>query len=365
MLSLQPGRRIGTKVIPRDHLTRLLIFGMFLLIGVAGGAPSALSAETERPTVYWGAYVDASQTYASLYGGEWSNAPWCDPGTQCGLERFEQDAGKRVSIVHYGQPPPWGSPFDTGAANLVQRRGDISAIDMATGSVPLSAIASGAYDSSIAAWAAAAKAWRHPFFLLLDEEMNGTWYPYSPGQQGNTAADFVAAWRHMHDIFASVGATNVTWVWCPNTIYPGSSPLAALYPGNAYVDWTGINGYNWGNGNWKSFGPLFAPTYEALLRIAPDKPIMIGETASAEAGGSKAAWITQALSVDVPKHFDRVKALLWFNWRIYEKSRWWPWEIESSVSSQEAFRNAIGSTYYASGGQFGKLPPLAPIQPLP
>jgi hypothetical protein len=316
-------------------------------------------------SIYWGAYIEGTQTYNYLYGGTWSNAPWCDPGTQCPLARFQQNAAKNPSIEHYGQPAPWLQGFDVGSANLVESRGDIPAIDMSTGSVSLSAIASGNYDSSITAWAQAAKSFGHPFFLVLDEEMNGTWYPYSPGQNGNTAASFVAAWRHMHDIFTSVGATNVTWVWCPNVDIDGVyTPFSQMYPGDAYVDWTGLNGYNWGGSQWMSFSQVFASSYANLLQIAPSKPIMIGETASAEDGGSKASWITDALGVQLPQKFPQIKAVLWFNWRVYEKSTWWPWEIESSASSQQAFANAISSSYYAPGGTFANLPLLSKVQPI-
>ncbi len=92
---------------------------------------------------------------------------------------------------------------------------------------------------------------------------------------------------------------------------------------------------------------------------------MIGETASAESGGSKANWVTNALSVQLPQRFPRVKAFLWFNWRIDEKGAWQPWEIESSTASQQAFASAISSPYYAAGGTFGSLPRLSKIQPLP
>lgn len=317
-------------------------------------------------SIYWGAYIEGPQTYGYLYGGTWSTAPWCDPGTQCALAQFEHDAGKAPSIEHYGLPAPWNQSFDTGAANLVESRGDIPAIDMSTGSAALSSIASGAYDLSIILWAQAAKAFGHPFFLLLDEEMNGTWYPYSPGQNGNTAAGFVAAWRHMHNIFTSVGATNVTWVWCPNIDPNGMfTPYSQLYPGDSYVDWTGLIGYNWGGSLWASFSSLFASSYSALRQLAPTKPILIGETASAEAGGSKSSWIKELLTTQLPQNFPQIKALLWMNWRIYEKGAWNPWEIESSATSQQAFAAGISSPYYASGGVFGNLPLLRPVGALP
>jgi hypothetical protein len=349
----------------RSRRWRAAVLGFALLLasllGLAGFWALGSSGASASPSVYWGAYIEATRTYGYLYGGQWGNAPW----EVKALRRFEQNVGKRASIEHYGQPAPWLQGFDPGTANLVQRRGDLNAIDMSTGNVPLTDIANGDYDAAISTWAEAVKAWGHPLFLLLDEEMNGNWYPYSPGQNGNTSAEFVAAWRHMHDVVTSVGATNVTWVWCPNVDPSGTfTPFDQLYPGDDYVDWTGLNGYNWGGDGWMSFRSLFGDGYYALLRLAPSKPIMIGETASAERGGSKAAWITEALVGQLPRQFPQVKALLWFNWRIYEKNAWWPWEVESSAPSQRAFAAAIRSNYYAAGGGFGKLPLLTKIQPL-
>jgi beta-mannanase len=271
-----------------------------------------------------------------------------------------------MSIEHYGQPPPWAASFDTIAAEDVADRGAIAAIDMSTQDVPLAQIAAGRYDDSIRAWADAARSFGRPFFLLFDEEMNGNWYPYSPGLNGNTAADFVAMWRHVHDVVSSEGASNVTWVWCPN-VDPNHvrTPYPALYPGDAYVDWTCLNGYNWGpaGGGWMSFASVFRSSYDALRRLAPSKPIMIGEYASAEAGGSKAAWITDALTTQLPQNFSQIKAVLWLNWRIYEKDKYWPWEIESSTSAQQAFKDGIASSYYAAGGGFDNLT-LTKVKPL-
>ena len=66
---------------------------------------------------------------------------------------------------------------------------------------------SGKYDSYIPQNVAEdARDWGHPFFLRFDWEMNGNWFPWSEGVNGNQSGEFVAAWRHVHDIFTSVGA---------------------------------------------------------------------------------------------------------------------------------------------------------------
>ncbi len=214
------------------------------------------------------------------------------------------------------------------------------------------------------AWAKAAKAWGHPFFLILDVEMNGSWEPYAPGVNGNTPLDFVLAWRHMHDIFRAVGATNATWVWCPNVDRRNALvPYDELYPGDRYVDWTGLDGYD-ADGT-SSFSSLFASSYKKLLDLAPTKPIMLSQVGAEEAGGSKAAWITDALSKQLPHRFPRIKAVLWFNWRIYERGRWFDWEIESNPATQIAFARAISSAYFRAGRPGARLPPLTKVRPLP
>jgi hypothetical protein len=314
-------------------------------------------------SIYWGAFMDGNDTYSYLYGGSWGDAPW-DTNTST---MFRLNAGKSPSIVHWGIGTPWAHDFTywLGPFGMVQNAGALSLVDMNTGSVALRDITNGLYDSSLRTWAQGAKAWGHPFFLRPNWEMNGSWFPWgtTSGNQ-NTPAEYVAAWRHMRDIFDAVGAGNVTWVWCPNLEFSGSVPYSQLYPGDAYVDWTCLDGYNQGSSS-TSFANLYGQSYADLLKLAPTKPIMIAEVGSLEYGaGVKAAWTTDALSTQMAQNFPQVKAFVWFNWRIYENGTWRNWEIESSSSSQSAFANAIGAPYYAPGGGLGNLPLLSKIKPL-
>jgi hypothetical protein len=133
--------------------------------------------------------------------------------------------------------------------------------------------------------------------------------------------------------------------------------MAGMYPGSNYVDWTGMDGYNWGtdrNNAWQTFAQVFGGsayngwfnTYQLLQQTAPDKPVMIGETASSEDGGNKAAWITDMLSTQLPTNFPNIKAFLWFNWAENDPVLDWP--IESSAASSTAFSAGIASPYYAA-----------------
>jgi len=200
--------------------------------------------------------------------------------------------------------------------------------------------------------------------------MNGTWEPYGPGKNGNTPQDFINMWRHFHDVAVAQGATNITWFWVPNigTTTAGSVySLDQFYPGDSYVDWTGLDGYNQ-NSTYQGFYTIFKSSYDMELNIAPAKPIGIGETASHEYGGQKAGWITDALGTQLPKNFPKIKMVLWFNWRNSDDggTTWNDWPIESSSAATAAFKSGISSNYYAPGGSsIVNLPTLTKVQPLP
>jgi len=313
--------------------------------------------------IFWGAWIEGQQTYSYLYGGTWGNAPW----NATTSAKYATNVGKHPSIVHWGMSPAFGHDFSywTGTLDLVRNAGALNLVDIGTGSDSLAAIAGGSRDAYWRTFAQEAAADGHPFFLRFDWEMNGGWFPWgTTSSNQNTPADYVAAWRHVHDIFAAEGATNVTWVWCPNLAYSGSVPYSQLYPGDAYVDWTGLDGYNKGSSS-TSFSSLYGQSYNDLLQIAPTKPIMIGEIASLEyAPGVKANWITNMLNV-LPTSFPQVKALVWFNWRNDGNGTWQNNEIESSATSQAAFASGIASPYYAAASTFAMPPQHTPIQPPP
>jgi len=145
-----------------------------------------------------------------------------------------------------------------------------------------------------------------------------------------------------------VGARNVNFVWCPNAVYSGGLSLDGLYPGDATSNgraWTRTTGAPARPARPLGVLPrLLAPTYDQLVRIAPGKSIMIAETSSSESGGSKADWIRDALTVELPQNFPLVKAVVWFNWNADGMD----WVIESSATTQQAFADSIALPYYAA-----------------
>jgi mannan endo-1,4-beta-mannosidase len=196
--------------------------------------------------------------------------------------------------------------------------------------------------------------------------MNGFWFPWSEGVNGNTTGQFVAAWRRVHDIFTQVGATNATWVWCPYADTEKQlkkTPLKSLYPGNGYVDWTCLDAYNWGRNAvnpkpWRSFDELFLPAYnEVTKKVAKKKPLMLGEFATSPYGGHKAVWIRQMFE-RLPRKYPRVRALIYFN----TVDRGIDWPLETSPPAAKAFAKGIHKRIYANN-RFGELA-ISPIPPL-
>ena len=240
--------------------------------------------------------------------------------------------------------------FQTSAMNSYLQRGEVPMIAwLPDGTISSSSsfdrtVANGSYDSFINQWAQAAAAWGHPFYLRFCWEMNGNWQPFSPGIGGNTSADFVAMWQHVHNLFVQDGATNVRWVWSPNVEYTGSTPYASVYPGDSYVDWVGVSGYNDGPTDqwhyWTSLHDVFAQSYADLTAMTT-KPMLIAETSSTEVGGDKAGWITQGFLTDIPKYFPRIHAVVWF-----DENKEQDWRVNSSAASLAAFQQVVASPLY-------------------
>jgi Glycosyl hydrolase family 26 len=108
--------------------------------------------------------------------------------------------------------------------------------------------------------------------------MNAGWYPWGSGVNGNTPADYVAAYRHIHDLFLGEGVTNVIWVWSPAALDTAvQSDLAGLYPGDAYVDWVGLSAYF--DQQSDTYASTVAPTMRRFDQVAPAKPIYVAEAA--------------------------------------------------------------------------------------
>lgn len=321
--------------------------------------------------MYWGAWIGDQLT---------GTAP---PWDMSGVESFERLVGKGMSLLEFSSPfaqceggACHDFRFPTPQLEAIRAHGSIPLFSWGSEVIPregvsqptiqLADIIEGRYDAYIQEFAADAAAWGQPFFLRFDWEMNGDWLPWSEAVNGNGPGEYVAAWRHVHQIFTSVGATNATWVWCPYADEKHrNASIRRYYPGSRYVDWTCMDAYNWGANSvnpqkWRSFKALTQHTYRQLTRkVAPRKPVMIGELASNSGGGHKAVWIRNMFK-QLRRAYPRVRALVWFD----AIDRGVDWPIETSSTAIKAFHAGVAPSRYV-GNSLAQLSggPIRPPAP--
>lgn len=351
---IRPMRRLPIRMLSAVYTIMLALASVF---GVGLAMPTTAAA----------APSSTSQIY---FGLVYPNAP--DIPT---LQAKEAQLQHGMSLMLWYQDWVEGGqqqPFPVAKLDAVRAHGSIpvlawypadsAALTPNQPAFTLARIIDGNWDSYIRQYATQVKAWGHPFFLRFASEMNGSWTSWSEMSNGNQRGQYVRAWRHVHDIFTQVGASNATWTWCPNTEDATTTPLDGLYPGSAYVDWACMDGYNFGpdlgGAPWRSFSAIFRGTYEHILGLIPSTmPIMIGEMASSEHGGSKPEWIKDGLTVQLPSQFPRVKGVIWFD----STNPGLDLRIDTSPQSLDALRGALATgTYVGNSYRYLDHSPIPP-----
>jgi hypothetical protein len=217
--------------------------------------------------------------------------------------------GREQRIVHLFHA--WDPPMPRAVPEI----GD-STLLLSWHSPAMTAINDGSQDAVIRSAAERLAAYRRPMLLRWAWEMNGDWFPWGGPRNGRDPAAYVRAYRRIHRIFADAGAGNVAFVWSPNWNSGPNEPwnrMEHYYPGDAYVDWVGVSGYNFHR---ESPATLFR---HVVSTYGTSKPIMLAETAAIEHGGtSKAAWIE-----DLSSYVTRtpaIAAVVWFDTDVQHDS---------------------------------------------
>jgi hypothetical protein len=289
------------------------------------------------------------------------------PASMQPIDRVTQQTGKHPNMSLFYRA--WDDAAAQGRSNI-----DVSAIDNAcsAGMLPMltweswdtsasgpngpawsqpafapSLIAQGRYDDYLRASARTIKSLDCPIALRLDQEQNSYWYPWGVATQGmnNTASDYADMWRHVRDVFNTVGTRNVLWVWSPNIQgykHRGLPPLRASYPGDKYVDWVGVDGYIYDNPS-ETFHDRFQPTFDQLRKFVPDTPWIVAECGVGDAA-SKPRQLRNLVRAVARRHrlvgfnyFDNNKATSAANW-MFDDTR----------ASLDAFSRAINSPVYGA-----------------
>ncbi len=279
------------------------------------------------------------------------------------IDNFEAQVGKGHGIYHYYTHWPLGD-FYKGHDVIfgeISARGATPMLTFmsvpATGSNPLGcgssewnldSIIGGKHDSYLRTFAQQISDYDHDVLFRWGHEMNLNQYSWAGGCNNRDTNKFVKAYRHIVDLFRREGATNVYWIWSPNYQgYPVEpwNDMHNYYPGDDYVDWIGLVGYNWGASSsdsgkeWDTFDMLFAEVLEDMAAKYPDKPVMLADYASVEDdGGDKAEWISDAFA-RMETH-SNLRAVVWHNFNPpwYKNARF---SVDSSGDALRAYRDAI------------------------
>ncbi|NTU71467.1 MAG: hypothetical protein HGB10_06575 [Coriobacteriia bacterium] len=275
--------------------------------------------------------------------------PGC-PSSLTPLLTLEDLVGRKSAVVHWYINDATSFPLTQ--VRRVAEHGSTPMITLEFWSVQTGGVAkiiNGDKDAYLNAFADAAKAYGGEVWIRPLHEMNGNWYPWSGTTNGNTPAQVVAAWQHIHDVFAARGADNVKFVWCvnndsvPNTTANG---IDKYYPGDAYVDYVSIDAYNWGVSaswsSWSSFSTIIGSSYAKVTALT-GKPLFLAEIGCPEEGGSKAAWVADMFS-KIKTRYTRIEGVCWFNVDSTSSLNA-DWRVESSSASAAAFKTALNTGF--------------------
>jgi hypothetical protein len=334
---------------------RRTVTALIVLVAGVAGVNAGGSGAAPRPALPLpGAPASATAPDGALFGAYVQGESHTPAKQMAAVEARERDLGRRLAIDHHFYP--WEEEFPTVREEADLQAGRIPLISWNGKTLNL-AIGLGQHDDLIRARARAVKALDGKVMIRWMWEMDGR----NKADHTRHPALYVAAWRHIHDVFAAEGATNVQWVWCPNaTAFRAEDPrnAPAYYPGDEYVDWICADGYNWAPGRtgdqWRSFASIYTPFYE--WGMARSKPLMVGEFGAQERHpGEKAQWLVETREALKTK-FPGIKAVVYF-----DANKDYDWRVTSSPETLAAFRDMANDPWFTPDPR----PFLAPVPAAP
>jgi hypothetical protein len=260
------------------------------------------------------------------------------PGSWSNITAFTDATGVKPRIVVYYSP--WNDSFSSSFAQTAWDHGAYALVQLQPNGVTLASIAAGGSDAYLRSYADAIVAFGHPVILSFGHEMNGTWYSWGYGHA--SPATFVAAWRHIVRVFRAEGAANVTWLWTVNSVKGVSSSLRQWWPGAAWVNWIGIDGYYFRATD--TFSSVFGSTI-ADIRSFSSALLLIAETAV----GTTTDRESQIRALFAGARAARLAGVVWFDAAQHAGIYHQDWRLEDDPYALTAFTVAVAA-YLEAGG---------------
>jgi len=240
------------------------------------------------------------------------------------VREFGKTAGHQPGVVLYYNA--WNQPFERYFADWARANHALPLVQLVPGGVSMSKIAAGDDDAYLRSYALSVREYRYPVIVSFAPDMNGSAGHTSP-------AAYIAAWRHVVQVFRGAGATNVTWLWTVASMSGAHSPLA-WWPGAGYVSWVGVDGFY--DRSSDTFASVFGSTIDRI-RTVTGKPVLI----SATAVGSGKAQASQINGLFAGVRADHVSGLVWFDTAQPTGSGHQDWRIEDNPAGLAAFRGGV------------------------
>ncbi len=185
------------------------------------------------------------------------------------MSAFESLVGSKMSVdaMFWG----WDSPFPQTIAGTQGK----TLLIFWEPSFGFNQINNGSKDAYIAQFAQGAKAYGFPVILAPFDEFNLNEAPWGNTVASNTPQTFITAWQRVHNIFVQNNASNVKFALAYNNTSIPAAPYSSFYPGSGYVDYVGVDGFNFG-------GQTFSQVFSSALTEAKTfgKPVWILSTGS-------------------------------------------------------------------------------------
>lgn len=301
-------------------------------------APPSSGALTPQPLsspAKHGAYASLPaqpSSYLGVYEG-------ASPGSYEQVLQFGRTIGTSPNIALYFSS--LSEPFQSKFAADAHAHGAIPAVQIdpliAGSPVSLSALAAGRFDPVLRAYANQVISFGHAVIIGFAHEPNGFWYPW--GENDVKPAVWIAAWRHLIDVFRQQGAHNVIWLWTMNLESSSTRPISDWWPGAAYVTWIGLDGY-YGNTR-DTFQSIFNSAIATIRRVT-HAPILVAET-GVDASSSEPQQIRNLFNAV------RHRGCLGFIWFDKDTPRA-SWRLEGDQPAVQTFRREASTwTLQASG----------------
>ncbi|HUZ50932.1 MAG TPA: hypothetical protein VMU94_00170 [Streptosporangiaceae bacterium] len=332
------------------------------LLPVTGAAGYAVYEYRTQPPAVAGTYrqggasapviAAAPQRRGLLLGAFAPSSPRTAPDAH-GLAAFDQATGVTAALtVSYVN---WGQSFPARYVIAAARLGAQTVVELeprGPKAPTLTQIAAGAGSGYLARFARELAAPGDHVIVSFAPEMNGAWYSY--GSRHATPADFVSAFRRVHDeLIRDLGeelgpakaASLITFMWQPSAIHLSDPSPAPYWPGSRYVGLIGLDGYYFFPAD--TFDVIFGRTVALMRRLSPVTPMMIGETAVGPKTGRQVADVRDLFAGVRRNHllgliwFDRSQARKSYrpNLRVYHQD----WQLQDHPAVLRTFAAEVRS----------------------